>query len=115
MITNFDENGELVNPGEDYKRLSFKQKVMEMKKIEADMIMLKDENKRRELLNKPEIAKLGEEIKLLHAKGLTEEQIMENLKRDIKLKDAEIAWNSMGLTKQSLGEFLKIAFQRLIK
>ena len=59
------------------------------------------------------VKKLEEEITLLHNKGLSEDQILENLKKDGKIKDAEIKWNEVGLKTGDLKYFLIEIFKRI--
>lgn len=63
--------------------------------------------KKLELVMKSEtIRKVGQDITLMKAKGLTEGQVYENLKKDGQLKDTEIEWNALDLQGDNAGKFL---------
>lgn len=70
-----------------------------------------DKNERERLMNNKTINKITQEIELMKKKGLTEEQILENLKKDGKLKEAEIEWNKLDLKPGNFGKF----FTNIIK
>lgn len=73
-------------------------------------------NRIAELLMKNEtIKKIGEEIQLMKAKGLTEGQVYENLRKDGKLKDTEIEWNALDLKSENAGKFLTNLIKWLFK
>lgn len=108
LVANMDENGNLVEEGNDVNRLGFKQKTGEYK-------AMMDKNKRENLMNNESIKKIGEEIELLKQKGLSEKEITSNLQKEGKLKDAEIAWNQYGLTKETFGQFILTLVKRLFK
>lgn len=74
-----------------------------------------DKNQREQLLNSAAVAKIGEEIELMKKKGLTETQILENLKKEGTLKDAEIEWNKMDLEPGNFGKFLTNLVKMFIK
>jgi hypothetical protein len=86
-----------------------------LNKIRAEMKAILDKNDRERVMQNEQIKKLGEEITLLQKKGLSEDQIIENLKKEGVLKDAEIAWNALDLEPGNWGKFLtnliKLAFK----
>lgn len=85
--------------------------VQNLRKIRAEMKAILDKNERERLLNNKTINKITQEIELMKKKGLTEEQILENLKKDGKLKEAEIEWNKLDLKPGNFGKF----FTNIIK
>lgn len=74
-----------------------------------------DKNQRDQLLNSAEVDKIRQEIELLKAKGLTETEVMENLKKEGKLKDAEIEWNKLDLEPGNFGKFITNIIKMLFK
>lgn len=78
----------------------------ELEKSQAEAKYKEDVNVREETMNRWQIRKLEQEIDLMKKKGMTEMQILENLKKDGTLKDAEIEWNKVGLTKETLGQLV---------
>lgn len=86
-----------------------------LNKIRAEMKAILDKNDRERVMQNEQIKKLGEEITLMQKKGLSEDQIKENLIKEGKLKDAEIAWNALDLEPGNWGKFLtnliKLAFK----
>lgn len=72
--------------------------------------------KKQELVMQSEtIRKIGQDITLMKAKGLTEGQVYENLVKDGKLKDTEIEWNALDLNGDNAGKFLTNLIKWLFK
>ena len=86
-----------------------------VKKIQAEIKTMMDRNQREKLMNNAAIKKITEEISLMKKKGLTETQILANLEKEGKLKDAEIEWNALDLEPGNWGKFItniiKLAFK----
>ncbi|AXH78095.1 MAG: DNA pilot protein [Microviridae sp.] len=118
MLQSSREDGTDINDtGENkfWESVAYKKMVAELGLETAKGKYTIDENKRQDLLNDKVLQELSEKIDLMKKQNLTQEQITENLKRDITLKDAEIKWNEYGLTKQSFSEFLMHLLKRIIK
>lgn len=95
--------------------IAVKTAVGEMRKVIADAKLSEDENIRREKILEPEIRKITQEISLMKAKGMTEEQIFKNLVTDGKMKELELRWMEGGLTKETLGKFMLEVLKRILK
>lgn len=67
------------------------------------------------LVKNSTMQKIGQEITLMKAKGLTEGQVYENLKKDGQLKDTEIEWNALDLQGDNAGKFLTNLIKWLFK
>ncbi|AXH75642.1 MAG: DNA pilot protein [Microviridae sp.] len=67
------------------------------------------------VLNNKKMQEIAASIKLMKKQGLQSEEITNNLKKDGKIKDAEIQWNEMGLTQGDLGKFLNTLIHVILK
>jgi phage pi2 protein 07 len=86
-----------------------------LNKIRAEMKAILDKNEREKVMNNEAIKKIAAEIDLMAKKGLSEDQIKENLIKEGKLKDAEIEWNKMDLEPGNFGKFLTNLVKMFIK
>ncbi|AXH76549.1 MAG: DNA pilot protein [Microviridae sp.] len=100
------------NPGDSVRG---QQEIEDLKKTRMETKLMIDRNDREKLLNNASVKKLAEEVELLKKKGLTEEQVLENLKKEGKLKDAEIAWNALDLEPGNFGKFITNMIKMLFK
>ena len=94
------------------------QPLFKSKMEELNIPLMQNNKTQAEIDNANKVAtetvnKLQEEVTLLHNKGLSEVEILENLKKDGKIKDAEIKWNEVGLKTGDLKYFLIEIFKRL--
>lgn len=100
-LMNFNEKGEEVGITGS---ISVNNEVAEMRKTVAETVFKNDENARQAVINSEQVKKIGAEIALMKRKGATEAQILQNLIKDGTMKDTEIAWQKLGLTKETLGQ-----------
>jgi len=64
--------------------------------------------------NSQAIKEMAQSIELMKKQGLKEDQITDNLKKEGKIKDAEIEWNNVGLTQGDLGKFINMLIHKLL-
>lgn len=78
----------------------------ELRRQKAEAIFKEDDNARQAVMNNAQVGKIIAEVELLKKKGMTEMQILDNLKKDGTMKATEIEWQKIGLTKETLGQLL---------
>lgn len=116
LFTNRDIEGNLIpDEAHDKDRAAFKEKAQEIKKTEAETKFKIDENKRQELINNPEIQKIQAQIDLMKQQGMTQEATTENLKKEGQIKQIEIEWSKMGLTRESLTKFIQLLIMKAFR
>lgn len=108
------ETGENVE-GDLRRGITAQTAAAELRKTAAEAVFKEDDNAREAAMNNEQIRKISEEIDLMKKKGLTEVQIFENLKKDGLIKDADIKWQSIGLTKDTLGKLVLELIKRAVK
>lgn len=74
-----------------------------------------DENERQKLMNSKVLQELSAKIALLDKQGLSQDQITENLKKEGLLKDAEIEWNKLDISKGNFGKFISNFLRMLVR
>lgn len=100
-----DENGNDV--GEELnKSVTGQQRQQELRRTVIENTFKNDENGRQAAMNSAKIAEIMQQVTLMKAKGLTEGQIFRNLQKDGTIKDTEIEWQKIGLSKETLGQVL---------
>lgn len=109
-LQNHDKDGTLT--GID-KSVAVEGAIAEMRKVIAEGQFKMDENERQKAMNSAGLAKIASEIRLMKAKGATEAQILKNLIKDGTMKDTEIEWQNVGLTKETLGQVILGMLKRL--
>ena len=93
-----------------------KGKEAEVRKLNAETQFRLDENDRQELMNDKRMLEIGSRISMMAAQTTNVEEITNNLKKDGTLKDAEIAWNVLGMKRGDFGKFiLELIKRALIK
>jgi hypothetical protein len=116
-LSNLDDKGNLLDEEKDplkFGSVAVQSKLAELKKLQIETIFKGDENKRNELYNKEAIKKLEAEVILLGKQGKTQDEVINNLVKDGKLKDAEISWNEVGLKNGDFGKFIVELIKKLV-
>lgn len=115
LLVNRDKNGNLIeSPEQDKDRVAFKQSVQELEKTTAETLYRVDENKRQELMNSQALNKIREEIELMKKQGKTQEEMANNLNKEGQIKQMEIEWSKMGLTRESLTKFIQLLIMKAL-
>lgn len=61
------------------------------------------------------VNEIGQSIELMKKQGLNIDQITDNLKKEGKLKNAEIEWNALDLKNENFGKFITNFLKMLLK
>lgn len=101
-----DENGEDTEIGKLAQSVAGKHAIAELNKTQAEGNFKIDENTRQNIMNNAQVQKITAEISLMKKQGMTQDQILKNLIKDGIMKQTEIEWNKLGLTKETLGQMV---------
>lgn len=110
LLRGVDENGNDVTTGEHNSGADS----IAAKREAAELKFRMDENQRQEIMNNKQIKEIGARIELMAKQGMKEGEITENLKKEGKLLDVELAFSDIGLTRQDPGKFLMALVTRML-
>lgn len=93
----------------------FKERAQQLKKITVETVFTGNEDDRQKAMNSAKLGEIAAEIDLMKKKGMSEVQILENLKKSGELMQMELDWNKIGLTKDTLKQVLLGLLKGLVK
>lgn len=95
--------------------VAFKERAQGLKKTVVETVFTGNEDDRQKAMNSAKLGEIAQEIDLMKKKGMTEVQMVENLKKTGELMQMELDWNKIGLTKDTLKQVLLGLLKGLVK
>lgn len=95
--------------------VAFKERSQGLKKTVIETVFTGNEDDRQKAMNSAKLGEIAAEIDLMKKKGMTEVQMVENLKKSGELMQMELDWNKIGLTKDTLKQVLLGLLKGLVK